>query len=231
MTPPKSPAYLRLPVKSKDFFIEEGWLYSVLEKRIHKSAVHRGTDFKLQRGTPIVAAHGGWAIASYHHNYKYVRNKIVYYKGRPVGFGFGYFVQIYNPKNKRWTLYGHLQKTKGRLAFIKPSGAFPRCSTPAMRAPAGFMVKHGTRVKAGEVIGWCGDSGCTWGYGDYPKRPSPKKFPSWDGVHLHFEEFTKDGRGNRRDWRDPFGLYKSFRSYPKSLGKRTNTRGRSWLWL
>jgi murein DD-endopeptidase MepM/ murein hydrolase activator NlpD len=207
--------YLSLPFRGKKFFVEEGWYYSKQENSIHHYKKHSGIDFKLKRWTPILAAHSGYALGSYQHNVRRYRGRDLLYRGRPVGFGYGYFVVIWNPELERGTLYGHCQKLSPRLSFIKPTGKFPNLKSGLYSLPAAQIIKRGSLVKVGQVIGWAGDQGCTWGYNDYPKRPNPKKFPSYDGVHLHFEEFGKNLTGQPVGLRDPFGIYKSYKQYPQ----------------
>ena len=219
--------YLRLPFCEWRFLVEEGWYYSDEERRIHRYRLHRGVDFSLKRGAPILAAHAGYALASYQHDYRRLSKKIMSYQGKPIGFGYGNFVQIYNPQNQRCTLYGHLQKVSKSLPFVRPHGLWPRLVTPTFRYTPHQFVTRGKLVKAGDVIGWCGDSGCTWGYRDYPPRPKLRAKPSWDGVHLHFEEFALTGSGQRHDYSDPFGLYGGSVSYPTTLLPRQLNQ----LWL
>ena len=221
-----SQPYLHLPFRAEKFYVEEGWYYSAEEQAIHLYKKHGGIDFRLQRGMPILAAHSGYALASYQHRIRRYKGRDLLYQGKPVGFGYGYFVVIWNPAIKRGTLYGHCQKLSPRLPFVKPTGKFPNLISKLYSLSAAEIIKRGKRVWAGQVIGWAGDQGCTWGYNDYPRRPDPKKFPSHDGVHLHFEEFGKKPSGQRVAYRDPFGIYKSYKQYPRSLRGIKNS-----LWI
>ena len=83
--------------------------------------------------------------------------------------------------------------------------------------------KYYTWIKKGDLIGYAGDSGLTWGYKDYPKRPDIKKYPSWDEVHLHFQEFARDKNGNKIEPRDPFNIYNTYQKYPKTKKEFKNT--------
>ncbi|MBI5466465.1 MAG: M23 family metallopeptidase [Candidatus Kerfeldbacteria bacterium] len=218
--------YLHLPFRGSRFFVEEGWYYSAEEHGIHHYKKHGGIDFRLRRGTSILAAHSGYALASYQHNIRRYRGRDLMYQGKPVGFGLGYLVVIWNPGLKRGTLYGHLQKASPALPHVRPTGKFPNLKSRLFSLRPSEFVRRGKRVRAGQVIGWCGDQGCTWGYSDYPRRPDPRYFPSWDGAHLHFEEFGKPAAGRRVDWRDPFGVYGFFKQYPRRV-----RRAKLSLWI
>jgi murein DD-endopeptidase MepM/ murein hydrolase activator NlpD len=211
--------YLKLPLmRCQGFKINEGWFYSEKEKQIHGRVIHGGVDFQAKRGEPVYATAGGWAISSYYN--RPIKNKdgsIRRYKEKPITMGMGYFVQIYHPENGRYTQYGHLEKIAEKIPFGTPR------KRKEIYYPYGYKVKPESMknshyfvwINQGELIGYVGDSGLTWGYKDYPKRPSPKRYPSWDEIHLHFEEFTRDKNGRKIQQRDPFNLYNTFKYYPK----------------
>lgn len=222
----KAAPYLRLPFHGRTFYVEEGWYYSREERSIHRLRKHWGIDFRLARGTPILAAHDGFALAGYQHALRLWRGKPLMYQGKPVGFGMGYYVVIWTPARKRGSLSCHLERISPRLPFTKPKGRFPNLGSKLGALPPVEFVRRGRFVRAGEVIGWCGDQGCTWGYSDYPRRPNPHTHPSFDGVHLHFEVFRKYANGVRYGFVDPFGLYRTFERYPRRVTARPGA-----LWL
>lgn len=209
--------YLSLPIRG-NYKITEGWFYSEQEKKIHGLSFHGGVDFAQSRGSKVLAAADGWAIASYSSNpfYDERTGELRRHRGKIVGMSLGNFVQIYHPNVKRFTQYGHLQQISEKIPFAKP-----RLLDDGRLIPIGHKLKPGDYrkyskavwVKRGEVIGHVGDSGLTWGYKDYPERPDPKMHPSWDETHLHFEEFIRNAHGAKRR-RDPFDVYGSFIDYP-----------------
>src|SRR5207249_389756 len=88
-------------------------------------------------------------------------------------------------------------------------------------------------VEAGSLIGFVGDTGFSWGYVDWPRRPSPSKFPAWDEIHLHFEVFTRFGaRRQKKRYFDPYGIKGRGRSYPdtKKKGRPVGAKG-PVLWI
>lgn len=227
-----SKRYLSLPVRGK-YKITEGWLYSEQEKKIHGLEFHGGVDFAQPRNSPVYAAASGWAIASYSSNpfHDQKTGKSRRYRGKIVGMGLGNFVQIYHPDAKRFTQYGHLGKVTENIPFTKP-----RKLKDGRLIPVGHKVKprdlksylKAVWVKRGEVIGYVGDSGLTLGYKDYPERPNPKKYPSWDETHLHFEEFVRNSRGLKQR-HDPFDVYSSYEKY--SWPGHKKFVGKNQLWI
>jgi hypothetical protein len=113
---PKIPfiPYLQLPLK-KYYEITEGYVYSRQERALHGKYLHYSIDYSTDWAEPVYAAASGYATASYHrltlqHKDKTIRT----FQGKPLGNGYGLFVQIYHPENicgvkgGRITQYGHL---------------------------------------------------------------------------------------------------------------------------
>ena len=112
--------FLRLPFAKQKYHITEGYYYSDQEKAIHGFENHGGIDFALKRGTPVFAAADGMAIFSYF-SYPLNRdNKPILYKNKQVWYGLGYFVQIYHPKQKLYSSYGHLESIAQEIKFHNP---------------------------------------------------------------------------------------------------------------
>ena len=225
--------YLSLPIRSGNYKISEGWVYSKKENEIHGKINHFAIDFTLPRGDKVFAAASGWAIASY---YRFLivdseTKKLLIFKDRPLGFGLGFFVQIYHTEVDRYTQYGHLENVSPRIPFARP-----RRMRDGRLIPIGHKVspdrypayRKTIWVEKGEVIGFIGDSGLTWGYDDYPQRPDPLKFPSWDETHLHFEEFARDKTGRKIGQRDPYDVRKTYQFY--SWPGHMRTLGPNLLW-
>lgn len=229
--------FIYLPFKETNYQITEGWHYSNEEKNIHGASGHGAVDFSFPRGTKVVATADGWTIASYF--WRPVKNpdgSPRVYQGKEVGMGLGYFVQIYHPQEHLYTSYGHLDKIAKEIPFHRPIGR------NGIFWPIGHRVKpenlphyrYSKFVKAGDLIGFVGDSGLTWGYQDYPQRPDPNKHLSWDETHLHFEVFNRIGSRGRKKYFDPYGIKSDFKDYPDTARlnnkKNIGTKG-SVLWL
>lgn len=229
--------FLYLPFKESNYRITEGWHYSEEEKNIHGSSGHGGIDFAFPRGTEVLVAADGWAISSYF--CRLLKNEDGtprIYLGKEVSMGLGYFVQIYHPQVGLYSTYGHMNKIVDEIPFHKP---VKRGST---LWPVGHKIKpedlpkykFAKFIRKGTVVGYVGDSGLTWGYQDYPQRPNPDNYPSWDETHLHFEVFSRVGSRRNKKYFDPFGIKSDFNNYPDSdrLNNRKNMGTKSSiLWL
>ncbi len=216
--------YLSLPFAQQSHRVSEGWFYSRAENKIHGLWGHAAVDFELPRGTDVLAAADGWAMSSYHRRPLFDKNgKVLLYRGKKVEMGLGWFVQIYHPEAGRYTLYGHLEEVAGQISYSPARRLENSIITPSnLKVPLGKMEKHKRFiwVKRGEKIGKVGDSGLGLGYDDFPNRPSPEEFPSWDEVHLHFVEFTRNPKdGSLSAPRDPYDIYWLGDKYPDSENK------------
>jgi hypothetical protein len=128
--------YLQLSIKSSEYRINEGYIYSQEERKIHGFHIHGGVDFDCSFGTPVLAAASGLAVATYH---RFVlRNtdgSLRLYNGKPLGFGFGYMVQIYHDNKitlgtgNRITQYGHLSQITDILPKFLPPKVKPVTET------------------------------------------------------------------------------------------------------
>ena len=198
--------WLTLPFKKEDvdkFKITEGWYYSEEEKAIHGNVTHYGVDFAAPRGTPVVAAADGLMIGSFHSTYS------GQYQGKRVGFGLGNFVQIWHEETGFYTCYAHLDSFAPSVPFIDPDKQVDGTYYPTIvNGSLEELKRRAKPVKRGEVIGYIGDSGCSWGYDELPreKRDHAAK-PSWDETHVHFEVYQRDASGKKTNRTDPYGKY------------------------
>lgn len=227
--------YLTLPFAKQSYRITEGWFYSREENSLHHAWGHAGVDFELPKGTNVLAAAYGWAMSSYHRRVLTNKDgKPLQYKGKSVEMGLGYFVQIYHPETKRYTLYAHLEKVDPKIPYSPARRLKSGNITPSnIKVSPDSMPKHFrfVWVERGEKIGEVGDSGLCWGYDDFPSRPDSQQFPSWDEFHLHFEEVARDEKGTKRAPRDPYDIYWLAEKYPSSnLPQNLKNLGPRSLW-
>lgn len=225
--------FLFLPFRQgTKFKITEGWKYSVQEKRIHGFELHRGVDFAAKRGTPILAPADGFAFSSFSLAFAGVEKETFVtksteakkYRGKFIGFGLGNFVQIFNPKEKIYLSFGHLEKVAPKIPFFEPQPKDDAFDPVVLFGNK--LKKQGRFINRGEVIGYMGDSGCSWGYLEKPGfRPDHRKFFSWDEVHTHFEVFTRDKKGKKNLRLDPFDIYGGFEKYKPMIS------GEDGLWV
>lgn len=224
---------MHLPFEEQDYEITEGWFYSDEEKAIHGFTTHGAIDFKLERGTPVLAAAEGLAVSSYFSYLLKKEGKPLLYNDKPMGFGLGYFVQIYHSQQDLFTTYAHLERVADEIKFHASRGHGDYIWPVGHKVDPSKLPRYrwGTKVERGQVVGYVGDSGITWGYVDYPRRPDPEKFPSWDEVHLHFEVFRRVGVRKKKKMFDPYGIQGKTEDYPDSYkkGKGMGAKG-AILW-
>lgn len=196
--------FLGLPFKKGTACkVQQGWIFLAKEQAIYRKREHYALDFEAPRGTPVLAAADGLALASYQAE----PNGI--YQGKEVGFGLGLFVQIWDPEHRVFTMYGHLSGTARDIPYYEPE-VHGQYYEPTVVRRAGDQIQflQTKKVRKGEVIGYVGDSGCYWGYQEKPGyRPDPRKFPSLDGPNLHFMVFDRNAQGEMCKWFDPYGVY------------------------
>lgn len=124
--------YLRLPIRDT-YQLNEGYIYSQEERKVHGWHIHGGLDFDCEFGTSVYAAASGYAVSTYHRFVDKNKNgSIRLYKGKPLGMGFGYMIQIYHFPEitrsgvPRITQYGHLSHI---IPEIKPLFFPPKNNT------------------------------------------------------------------------------------------------------
>ncbi len=218
-----SQSQIRTPV---EWYISEGWLYSERVQEYGFFFHHGGVDFALPYGHRVAAPMDGYAISSYEAHPLLDRNGRIQRKnGINLRFGLGYFVQIYNPEQNRFIQLGHLSNVADAIPFNKPIlkhgvwKAVGHVLTPEeMIRPGNTNV---VKVKTGDLIGFVGYSGLAheedyFGH-DRPDVLNPKEVPTWSIPHIHMDEFQRNYKTGKKDWRrDPFDLYMTYRHYAAS---------------
>ncbi|MEK7150789.1 MAG: M23 family metallopeptidase [Patescibacteria group bacterium] len=230
-------AYLRLPFTKEDldwsvirssqpgitrkiqYEVSEGWWYSPeVTGRLLRPVRHAAVDFRLPYGHPVVAPCEGMAIASYYGNQQLDKN------GRPVEFAIGYFVQIFNPDQKRLVQLGHLSNVADTIPFSIPQKVGSRWMPTGYLQPEAEMTNSNNnllvRVKAGDLMGYVGYSGlCNGpdyfeGY-DRPYVTDPNEIGTRSYPHLHMDESRRDYKTAEKRWRrDPYAEYGLADAYP-----------------
>lgn len=226
--------FLVLPFKKQLYKVTEGWRYSEHEKAIHGFTGHAGIDFELPRGTEIFAAADGWTISSYFNFIILKDGKPLLYQEKEIGLGLGNFVQIYHHESGLYTAYGHLETIDKVIPFHKPRKVGTHFWPIGHKINPNKLVDYSKAVfiKRGQSIGRVGDSGLTLGYYDYPTRPDPEQYPSWDEVHLHFEVFSRIGGKKIKKYLDPYGIKGGVEDYPDSSKQGTKLGEKSSvLWI
>lgn len=210
MNQPQLTPFLALPFGTNvEIEITEGWFYSPQERQIHGHDIHYGVDFAGARGTPVLAAAEGWAVASYELNF--AGN----YQGKSVGFGLGNFIKVWHPHMGVYTLYGHLESVAPEVPFLAPVARENFYLPTALHHSPENLMRSSSFVARGQCLGYIGDSGLSWGYQERPGfRPDPVSFPSWDETHLHFEVYAPQVGGYKKKLRyDPYGIYADVTQY------------------
>lgn len=229
--------FMTLPLRESDvpaegFTVNEGWYYSPEEMAIHGKPLHRGIDWPIARGTPVVAVADGYAVRSFQ---LATTNKA--YQGKSVGFSLGEFVEIWHPEQGVYTLYGHLNRASDDVPYVTSQRLAPNIWEPTgIYVGTDTFMERATPVKRGQVIGYAGDSGVGWGYSDtfntqtrHVAERDYAALPSWDETHLHLEVYTRTANGRFKAIRfDPFDLYDYVRS---ERNPYTDVPSAHTLWL
>jgi len=177
---------------------------------------------------------GGLAVSSYY-SYPLERDgKPVLHEGKQLHMGVGIFVYIYHPQVGFYTGYCHLERVAPAIKFHNP------VRRGSKLWPVGHKIlpdklssyRWTTEVQTGQLIGYVGDTGIGWGYEDFPIRPDPKKYPTFDEIHLHFEVFTRVGARKTKRYFDPYGIKSQANDYPDSYKAGSSLGGKGKvLWI
>jgi murein DD-endopeptidase MepM/ murein hydrolase activator NlpD len=208
--------------------ISEGWIYSEEEQNIHHHKIHFAIDFKLKMKTPVRSPIDGYAVGYYQSSYL-----DMLYKEKRVGYGLGFFIEIWSPDAGVFVSLCHLDSIWIDIPYQEPkkrySSGYDTWDPITIYNSLEEKLKVATVVKKGDIIGYSGSTGLAWGFQEGP-RCKPNAAPaleSWDEPHLHLEVYTRKLANNRwvKDKRfDPYGIYSYYKDYS---GKQSETG----LWL
>ena len=207
-----------------DYKISEGWYYSRDIARFVPYR-HAAIDFALPYLFPVAAPCDGFAMSSYY-SYCLVdrRGNIRKVNGKMLSFGIGYFVQIYNPEINRFIQLGHLSDIHEKIPFSIPLKQRNRWEPTNYIQTIEKIISENNPsvvfVKTGETVGYVGYSGLCYedDYKEGYKRPykiDPRLTGTWNIPHIHMDEFQRNYRTGKKDWRrDPYGIYSWRSAYP-----------------
>ncbi|TAK89223.1 hypothetical protein EPO04_03970 [Patescibacteria group bacterium] len=256
--------------------IATGYKYHPAEIALHGVESHKAIDFDAPRGTKILAPADGYYVATYGEfaltnedgspktlslegalkgNPRNTDLKAPAGKGEfPIFFG-SYVIQGWHGKG-RYTQFAHVDWVNPKIPFYKsvelkdeqdkPTGDL--AFSPVLRAVVSEYRKPSVAVKlkAGEVIGELGMTGCGWGqrcmkFAKIGKDGRPDfrgmDYTYYTEPHLHFMTFGKRVPRSRKPsaiW-DPFGLYGQYDGgYPQAVkdwGNKLEGAKHNPLWL
>lgn len=240
---------LQFPVLEQSYDVTEGWIYSDWEQSIHGNVNHVAVDIEAEYGSPIIAAHDGYAVASYEMHWQKNSSDELDCNFRlwtnpetqetaEVGFGVGYFVQIYEPTTERYTQYAHLARLSDKIergSYNSPDEQDSGCwenFADGHKVWKPLIPFFATWVERGEVIGYMGNSGLCFGRHRY-QGPGDvcDAAGSWDETHLHFAVYDRAnyGTGSPTDRKDPYDLHQQQEPYPDEYSPAPLT-GANVLW-
>lgn len=241
--------FLKLPFRQDDgkksLSITNGWLMSEDEIAIAGPDPHRALDLELVNspdhgyGMPVLAAADGRA----YYTYQYFSDSYTDPQGKThqVGLGAGLVVEVRHC-NGYVTQYIHVSKVAEGIPYLKPEPS----ATPGDWVPVGLFQSNqtlwqtGVPVKAGEVIGWQGDTGVGLDWKDdfnlETGQVAPRdrqKFPAWDPPQLHFQVYGGRIDGAKQNILDPSDIYGQITLQTNPYQKKPGhfTVGSKTLWL
>lgn len=211
--------------------ISTGWLYHEDEKSVHGIEEHQAIDFDASRGTPVVAAHEGWAIATFD-EFPLIEDEARprTIEGEPLFFGAGLLVQVWHGRG-RYTQYAHLDSVADSIPYYEPVAEAQALRPQHLRVP---VARYGKQipaylVEAGEPIGSVGITGMGKNCRTYDDWKAGRPYQSYQENHLHFAVFSR-----RRDKArtavpyDPFNLHQTVEHYPPDPKEWPGLPGSLW---
>lgn len=260
VAPPEEP-FLFLPFRqedAKELRVTSGWRTALDEMPAVLDEEHLALDFEgVKYRRPVVAMADGWAIATFQSGVLRggANQKAPYdtlwtdpITGRQGYLGYsGLIVDIVfdatSAKGDQYRAqYFHLAEFERGMEYLPPKpgadvstldGKTAKVYAPDSKDLRDPMLKR-TRVKAGDIIGYIGDSGINFGYDDaidpatgVIRDRDRKALPPWDpqgagaavaledAAQLHLEVFIRDADGVKRQF-DPLDLYSQSVSAPGS---------------
>lgn len=210
-----------------DYSISEGWFYTKKTREV-SGFRHAAVDYHLPYGFSVSAPCDGYAVSSYYSFLVKDRDGLVKtYRGMPLRFGIGYFVQIYAPPIDRFVQLGHLSNIADNIPFSTPKKVedkwVPTNHTLSKEEMTSRTNPNVVEVKAGELVGFVGYSGLTWeeDYVEGSERPmviDSTMVGTWSVPHIHMDEFQRNYETGKKDWRrDPYDAYLEANFYPTHI--------------
>jgi len=230
--------FLKLPFRQRDgvasLWDSEGWITSPDELAIDDETngdLHGANDFEFVRqsdhgyGLPVLAAADGRA----YYSYQYISGSWIDSSGKThqVGWGAGLVVEIRHAKDvpggdRGWvTQYIHLSGVAPGIPYLAPTAVndpndpqHPDWFPAPLVQDDDTLWNTGVPVKAGQVIGYQGDTGIGLDWKDnfnvVTGQITPRdrvKYPSWDPPQLHFQLYQGRVNGAKQNIVDPLGNY------------------------
>ncbi|HEU5187814.1 MAG TPA: hypothetical protein VFT87_04915 [Candidatus Saccharimonadales bacterium] len=187
-----------------------GFEYDAQESAIHgEKLYHGGVDLEVPLGTPVYAPCAGFGLATYS-EFKTERRlnlatalqlnprekRIRPEDGDqelPLRLGAGLILQIVRETGSLIQL-DHLQELAPNIPYMPPKvRGEDFLPSPALRLPMRQYRRLATWVRAGQLIGYSGMTGCSWGEAScfsYQREMDPPIFTGtgytyWSNPHVH----------------------------------------------
>ncbi|MBI2338728.1 hypothetical protein HYU95_06120 [Candidatus Daviesbacteria bacterium] len=223
---PLSP-FLKLPFKESElrvpYRVDGGFYAGEREVDITGAWRNETIRFEVPPETRLYCpVKKAYALASYEISpLEDLQDRIMTYRGEPIGRGRGYFVRlvVLDPKPGYIVELGQMSRFAGSFKFIKPT--FYKETglvVPNDNLPLDDLLKYSMvrKVREGELLGWVGTSGTEldeYNPGEGP-IPQGRSSTSWKrpGVELRVSRMNKDG--TRGTAIDPSGIYGTPGAYP-----------------
>jgi murein DD-endopeptidase MepM/ murein hydrolase activator NlpD len=242
--------FLKLPFRQEDgqhsLSITNGWQMAEDEIPFAGPGLHSALDFEFLRthdhgyNVPVLAAADGRA----YYTYQYISGDYTDPQGEQhqIGLGAGLVIEVRHC-NGFVTQYIHVNRVADGIPYLKPE---PDTATPGDWVPSGLFKTNqelwqtGTPVRAGQIIGWQGDTGIGFDWKDNFKSGlgiviprDRQKLPPWDPTQLHFQVYGGRVDGAKQNIVDPSDIYGQITHSTNPYTKRPGDLlvGPKSLWL